>query len=292
MVIGIKDKKRLGEVLDRFYRDYGLKSRIKADPIEFPHRYDDPKDTEIAGFIASSLAYGRIDLFKPVIGKILNLADRSPYEFVINFDPRKERGLFKGIKYRMNKEGDIACLVYFIGEALRDYGSLGSLFSSFYNEDDEDIRKALIGFVDYFLSLDPTPVYGKKGYPFGLLQFFPSPVKGSPCKRLNMYLRWMVRRDDGVDFGLWKNISPSKLIIPIDTHIGRMCRNLGLTTRKNTSWQMAKEITENLKQFDPDDPVKYDFALCHLGISGECPARKNKENCSACSLEEICRREG
>ncbi len=291
MVMGIKDKKRLGEVLDRFYREYDLKSRIKADPIDFPHRYDDPKDIEVAGFIASSLAYGRVELFKPVIEKILNLTNKSPYEFVINFNPRKERGLFKGIKHRMNKEDDIACLVYFIGKALRNYESLGNLFSFFYNGDDEDIRKALIGFVDYFLSIDPTPIYGERAYPFGLLQFFPSPEKGSPCKRLNMYLRWMIRRDDGVDFGLWKDIPPSKLLMPIDTHIGRICRNLGLTTRKNVSWRMAKEITENLRQFDPDDPVKYDFALCHLGISGSCPPRKNNENCATCSLEEICQSE-
>ena len=288
----VMDRGKLGEVLDRFYREYDLRSRIKADPIEFPHRYDDPKDIEVAGLIASSLAYGRVDLFKSVIEKILNLTDRSPYEFLINFNPTKKRGFLEGIKYRMNKEKDIACLVYFIGEALRNYGSLGNLFSTFYNKEDEDIEKALTGFVDYFLSLDASPVYGERAYPFGLLQFFPSPEKGSPCKRLNMYLRWMVRKDDGVDFGLWKEIPPSKLIMPIDTHTARICKNLGLTTRKNLSWRMAKEITENLRQFDPDDPVKYDFALCHFGISGRCPPQKNNENCGACSLEKVCQSVG
>jgi len=137
-------------------------------------------------------------------------------------------------------------------------------------------------------------------------QFFPSPSEGSACKRLNLYLRWMIRSDDGVDFGIWacservsqspeqgegesNKIPPSKLIIPLDTHMARICTHLGLTHYKTTGWKMAEEITDNLKILDPEDPVKYDFALCHLGISGECPLHKDIKKCSKCFLKDICK---
>src|SRR3989338_3787467 len=212
---------KLKETLERFYREYDLKSRIEHDPIEFPHRYDKPEEIEIAGMIASSLAYGNVTLFKPVINKILSVPVDSLREFM------------KGVKL-----------------------------------------------------------------------FFPSPEDGSACKRLNLYLRWMVRSDDGVDFGILDKIPPSKLIIPLDTHIARICIYLGLTRLKSAGWKMAEEITDNLKLLDPDDPVKYDFALCHLGISGECPLlsvrssefgirgggrlSRLSEKCCDCSLRNVC----
>jgi len=308
---------KLKETLDRFYKEYDLKSRIEHDPIEFPHRYKKPEDIEIAGLIASSLAYGKVTLFKPVIDRILSLCNPPTpplrkggvgglKEFIINFEPTKDAKLFSGIKYRFNSERDIICLIYSIKSALIEYGSLKKLFYSFYNSGDNNITNALTGFVKYFISLDLSPVYGKKGYSDGMKQFFPSPSEGSACKRLNLYLRWMIRSDDGVDFGIWacservsqspeqgegesNKIPPSKLIIPLDTHTARICTHLGLTRLKTTGWKMAEEITDNLKTLDPEDPVKYDFALCHLGISGECPPNKDKEKCDVCSLKDICK---
>lgn len=290
---------KLKEILDRFYKEYNLKSRIEHDPIEFPHRYKKPEDIEIAGLIASSLSYGKVTLFKPVINKILSItsSNGSLQEFIINFEPAKDAKLFGGIKYRFNSERDIIGLIYSIKSALIEYGSLKKLFYSFYNSGDNNITNALIGFVKYFMSLNLSPVYGKKGHSGGMKQFFPSPAEGSACKRLNLYLRWMVRSDDGVDFGIWacsersesNKIPPSKLIIPLDTHMARICTHLGLTRLKTTGWKMAEEITDNLKILDPEDPVKYDFALCHLGISGECPPNKDKEKCDVCSLQDICK---
>lgn len=316
---------KLKETLERFYREYDLKSRIEHDPIEFPHRYNKPEEIEIAGMIASSLAYGNVTFFKPVINKILSVPVDSLREFIINFDPHKDSRLFGGIKYRFNSGKDIICLIYFIKLSLIEYGSLKNLFYSFYNHKDKNIANALNEFVKYFVSLDSSPVYGNsplsplllrgieggvpfvKGeriYPMGLKQFFPSPAEGSACKRLNLYLRWMVRSDDGVDFGIWDKIPPSKLIIPLDTHIARICKYLGLTRLKSAGWKMAEEITDNLKLLDPDDPVKYDFALCHLGISGECPLlsvrssefgirgrgrlSRLSEKCCNCSLRNVC----
>ena len=282
---------KLKETLDRFYREYNLKSRIEHDPIEFPHRYKKPEDIEIAGLIASSLAYGKVSLFKPVINKILSIASSngSLREFIINFELSKDSKLFSGIKYRFNSEKEIIGLIYFIKSALIEYGSLKNLFYSFYNSGDKNITNALTGFVKYFISLDMSAVYGKKGHTAGMKQFFPSPAEGSACKRLNLYLRWMVRSDDGVDFGIWNKILPSKLIIPLDTHMARICTHLGLTHHKTTGWKMAEEITDNLKILAPKDPVKYDFALCHLGISGECPLHKDIKKCSKCSLKDICK---
>ena len=264
---------KLKETLDRFYREYDLKSRIKHDPIEFPHRYKKPEDIEIAGLIASLLSYGKVTLFKPVINKILSLAssNSSLREFIINFEPARDAKLLKGIKYRFNSEKDIIGLIYSIKSALIEYGSLENLFYSFYNSGDNNITNALTGFVKYFISLDLSPVYGKKGYSDGMKQFFPSPSEGSACKRLNLYLRWMIRSDDGVDFGIWacservsqspeqgegesNKIPPSKLIIPLDTHTARICTHLGLTRLKTTGWKMAEEITDNLKTQMSADP--------------------------------------
>ena len=282
---------KLKETLDRFYREYNLKSRIEHDPIEFPHRYKKPEDIEIAGLIASSLAYGKVTLFKPVINKILSITslNGSLQEFIINFELSKDSKLFSGIKYRFNSEKEIIGLIYSIKSALIEYGSLKNLFYSFYNSGDKNITNALTGFVKYFISLDMSAVYDKKGQTVGIKQFFPSPAEGSACKRLNLYLRWMVRSDDSVDFGIWNKIPPSKLIIPLDTHMARICTHLGLTHHKTTGWKMAEEITDNLKILAPKDPVKYDFALCHLGISGECPPNKDKEKCDVCSLKDICK---
>lgn len=284
----MQDRLLLKESLGRFYKSYNLTERINSDPIEFPHRYKRPEDIEVVGLIASSLAYGKVTLFKPVLERIFKIMGESPSDFLLHFDIKKNAPLFTDIKYRMNKNEDILCLIYLVSAVLKEHGSLQRLFMSFYNPMDDDIGPALSGFVDYILKIDTSAVYGKDIRPFGLLQFLPSPVKGSTCKRFNMFLRWMVRSGDGVDFGIWNHVPPSKLIIPIDTHIARIGKNIGLTNRRNADWKMAKEITENLKIFDPNDPVKYDFALCHMGISGECPTAPSIEKCKRCNLSDIC----
>ncbi|MFQ5456422.1 MAG: TIGR02757 family protein [Nitrospirota bacterium] len=287
--MGIKDIEKVRVLLDRFYIEHkdNMGKWIRNDPIEFPHSYDNPADIEIAGFIASSLAYGRVSLFKPVIRKILSLSNGSLYDFVVNFEI-KDLSRFEDIRYRMSSGMDIACFIYFIREILRKHDSIGRIFYSLYNPEDNDIGNTLIRFVEYMLGIDSTPVYGSKIYPKGLLFLLPSPQKGSACKRLNLFLRWMVRSGDGIDFGLWRDIPPSRLIIPLDTHIAQTCRNLGLTALKTNGWKMAREITANLKHLDHDDPVKYDFALCHHSISGGCSHIEDRDRCKECILEDIC----
>lgn len=269
----------LKQTLDRFYNAYNFKDRVLHDPIEFPHQYKKPEDIEVSGFIASCFAYGRVDLFKLVVRRILSIIGKNPYEFLLSFNLKKQSYLFSGIKYRFNENEDILCLLYILSKIFKRYGSIEVLFKKSYKDVDANIEYGLGGLISGLLSVDTSPVYSKNIRPAGLLQFFPSPEKRSACKRMNLFLRWMIR-DKDIDFGIWKGISKNKLIIPLDTHIARISRCLGFTDRKSEDWKMAVGITEALKNFDPEDPLKYDFALCHQGISKIC----SKMYCRKCSL--------
>lgn len=273
----------LKNTLDTFYKEYNFRERLRHDPIEFPHRYSHPADIEAAGFVAACFAYGKVALFKPVIERILKPGGKRPAQFFADLDIGKDARYFEGISYRFNKEKDILCLVYLLSETLKEWGSLQKLFSHYYRSDHEDIKKGLSGLVGYLLSINTSPVYGTDRKPAGLTQLFPSPAKGSACKRMNLFLRWMVRRDD-IDLGIWDNVPPFKLIIPLDTHIARIARCLGFTRRKASDWKTAEEITAALKKFDPRDPLKYDFALCHHGISGFCRGEQSPDACRECTF--------
>ncbi len=272
----------LKEVLDRFYSEYDFEGRISRDPIEFPHKYNQPADIEISGIIASCFAYGRVDLFKPVVKAVLSPMGSSPRDFLLDFS-LKQRSLFSGLNYRFNKNDDILCLLYGLAEVLRKYGSIERLFKLHYQDSDLDIGNGLTGFVKTILDFDTSVIYGKNVRTRGFLQFFPLPDRGSACKRMNLFLRWMIR-DRDIDFGIWKGIPKSRLIIPLDTHIARISRCLGFTKRSSQDWKTAVEITDALKAFDPNDPLKYDFALCHQGISGLC----DKMRCRECAFRIDC----
>jgi uncharacterized protein (TIGR02757 family) len=269
----------LKTTLDRFYEDFDFAGTILRDPIELPLSYSALRDKEIAGFIAAAFAYGNVKLFKPVEKMLLSRMGASPFDFIVDFDIKSQRKLFGGIKYRFNENDDIVALFFLLHEVLRKHGSIEAAFKRHYREDDTDIGKALAGLIDDMITVDTSPVYGSNIKPSGLLQFIPSPRKGSACKRMNLYLRWMIR-DRDIDFGIWKGIPKNKLVIPLDTHISRISKCLGLTNRKSQDWKMAVEITEALMKLDPEDPLKYDFALCHQGISKVCSAK----NCDGCSL--------
>ncbi|MBI4685325.1 MAG: TIGR02757 family protein [Nitrospirae bacterium] len=274
---------RLKQILDRFYSEYDFRDRILHDPIEFPHRYKRVEDIEVTSFLASCFAYGRVDLFRQVIEKIIEKMGCSPYEFLSGFRPKRHGKLFSGIRYRFNRNEDIVCLLNSICHLLKRYGSVEQAFKSFYEDEHNNTGNALTGFVDYLLSIDTREVYGRNIRPDGLVQFFPFPVKGSACKRMNLFLRWMIR-DRDIDFGIWKGIPKSKLIIPLDTHIARISRCLGFTFRRSDDWKTAVEITDSLKKLDPEDPLKYDFAICHYGITGLCNPKTGikGDNCKRC----------
>jgi len=274
--------KSLKQTLDRLYREYDFEGRVLHDPIEFPHQFKRPEDIELSGFIASCFAYGRVDLFKPVIKNILSVMGESPYGFLREFSLKKHGPLFSGIKYRFNKSDDIVCLLYALNRVIKKYGSIEAALKSSYRDDDPDTGNGLAGLVNVLLGTDVSPVYGKDIKPAGFRQFLPSPASGSACKRICLFLRWMVR-DADIDFGIWKGIPGSKLVIPLDTHIARISKCLGFTKRSSQDWKMAVEITGALRKLDPSDPLKYDFALCHQGIAGLC----SKMKCAECKLLNV-----
>jgi len=278
-------KRRLNRLVKAYDREF-----LSSDPLYYLHEFSASSDREIVGLIASSLAYGRVAGIKKSIEKVLAVMEGDPTGFVLNFRPHVEGGLFKGFRHRFNVGDDISCLLYFARQMIEQSGSIGGFFMRGYATDDKNIKKALLTFTAGVLALDSVPVYGSGQLPekAGVRFFFPSPLGGSPCKRLNLYLRWMVRRADGIDFGIWQDVSPSKLVVPLDTHIARISVNLGLTSRKSRDWKMAEEITESLKCLDPEDPIKYDFALCRLGILDMCPNRVDRLKCSGCLLGDIC----
>ncbi len=273
--------KGLGKTLDRFYRDYDFQARLLHDPIEFPHRYRDPRDIELTAFISTCLAYGKVELFKSVLEQLFSKMGASPHDFIRSTGIAKQKKLFAGIKYRFNEHEDILCLFFILRNILQSHESLHTVFRKYYHDGDRTIGSGLAGLMETARAVNTAAVYGKNIQPPGLLHFFSSPAQGSACKRANLFLRWMIR-DRDIDFGIWKEIPKNRLVIPLDTHIARISRCLGLTSRKTQDWTMAVEITGALKRFDPEDPLKYDFALCHHGISGVCKGTRDPEACRSC----------
>ncbi|MEK7286533.1 MAG: TIGR02757 family protein [Nitrospirota bacterium] len=287
----LRQIKRLADPLEALY-NIPILHRIQNDPVAILHRYCDPIEIETVGWLTASFSYGRASFFHQPIEKILSLAKESDsfYKYLLTFNLSRERHRFRDITYRFNSANDILALIYIMSQIISEYGTLQAAFMSGFRDTDPDIGSALSRFVEKMRNTDTKPIYGTTKKPAGLLHFFPSPAEGSACKRWNLYLRWMVRPNQCLDFGIWKAIFPSQLIIPLDTHITRIGQYLGLTSRKTPDWVMAKEITQNLMRFDPNDPLKYDFPLCHLGISGLCPTVLKREKCQICPLLPACPR--
>jgi len=257
--------------------------------LSFCHRYKNTLDQEIVGLIASSFAYGKVNSIKQSVEKILAVLTPTPHDFIASYEPASSMDLLPGFTHRFNNQLDLLALFWAIKTMIEQAGSVGNYFLRFYDSKADDITSALIGFTSAVLKMDYSPIYGSQAVPadsyFTFL--FPSPASGSSCKRLCMYLRWMVRPADGIDLGLWQLIPPRKLVIPVDAHIQRIARFLGLTSRKQADWRMAQEITAALKVFDAEDPVKYDFSLCHIGISEGCRGQQ-RDACLTCDLAALC----
>jgi uncharacterized protein (TIGR02757 family) len=265
-------------------------ANLANDPLSFCHRYRDPADREVVGLIASSFAYGQVKIILNNLEKIFGVMGTSPRRFVEQFEPDQGKRLFAGFKHRFNDCRDLCALLWGTRTMLQEADSINDFFLSGLDPGAPDTTSALTAFSSAVLGLDYSPVFDADQIPassyFPFL--FPSPASGSACKRLCMYLRWMARPADGIDLGLWQEVPPAKLIIPVDAHIQRICRYLGFTNRRQADWKMAVEITAALRRLDPQDPVKYDFSLCHLGISAGCDG-KDPARCLSCSISNICR---
>jgi|WetSurMetagenome_2_1015567.scaffolds.fasta_scaffold293611_2 uncharacterized protein (TIGR02757 family) len=249
--------------LDYHFRYFG-KDKISPDPLEFLHKYSNASDIEVIGFLASAVAYGNVRQIINTLTEIEKIINKEPYNFIIHFNQKKELKHFKDLKHRFYTPDDFIQLFEILHQCYINYSSLKELFLLYYFDDESDLKNSISCFSKNLLNLCLKCSHRNSISP-GLKFMFPDPNKGSACKRMNLFLRWMVRKD-ALDFGLWNDIPTNKLIIPVDTHVARICRELKLTYRKNVSWKMAEEITKNLKKYDPIDPVKYDFAICHIGM--------------------------
>ena len=279
------DTAKLKKCLDILAEDYGARY-LDTDPVGLVHKFKAPDDIEVAGFIVSVLAYGNAGQIRKSATRVLDLTGSSPAEFARTLTRKKVLNTFHGFKHRWTDGGDIAYLFWISGRIINEYGSVGAFIKSLFDPGDETIAGVMSKFSEWIRNhyTDEFRLDSKRR---GIAYLVPSPVDGSACKRLAMYFRWMVRGPDGVDFGLWDFISTSQLVIPVDRHIACMGRRLGLTTRKSADWKMVIEITESLRHLDPDDPVRYDFALVRPGILGECPAN-SRGNCDLCVLHYVC----
>jgi len=257
------------QALEDLYGKYNRREYVHPDPLEFLYNYDDPRDREIVGLVASSLAYGRV---RQILRSVASVLDRmaSPAKYLAGSTREGLEGTFAGFKHRFTTGRELALMLAGAKGAIERYGSLEACFASGMKDGDETVLPALREFAGQLNTLCGC----------GARSLVPEAGAGSACKRLNLYLRWMARRDE-VDPGGWESVPARMLIVPVDTHMYRLCGALGMTRRKAADMRAALEITACFREIAPEDPVKYDFALTRLGIRSECDPRKFLECCGA-----------
>lgn len=270
---------KIKDVLERLYAKYNHRYLIKPDPLQFVYRYSGRADMEVAGLLAAVLAYGRVEQIEKSLDDLFARMGDSPFKFALNFDEKKKQKI-EDFKHRFTTGSDIAGLLTGLKKVLNKYGSIEKFFVGGYTSSDKNIIPALSKFCGSFLNMSRGHISK------GLAYLLPRPEAGSVCKRLNLFLRWMVRKDD-VDTGLWQSIDKAKLIVPVDVHMGRLCKILGFYEQKTVSLSAAIKITEGFAAVEPADPVKYDFALSRIGIVENCTGRPSGR-CRACELFEYC----
>jgi uncharacterized protein (TIGR02757 family) len=281
----LTDLALLKNCLDKLADEYGARF-LDSDPVGLVHEYDSPEDREVAGFVISVLAYGGASQIRKSGREVLSYTGKSPEKFVRDLTPDDAIGTFRSFRHRWTDGGDIAYIFWVIGEILREFGSVGALVRSLDNPDEPTIDGVMTRF-SAWVTERYSDRFRLNSSRDGISYLIPSPARGSACKRLALYFRWMVRGPDGTDFGLWQFISTARLVIPVDRHIARMAGLIGLTARRTADWKMVLEITESLRRIDPHDPVRYDFALVRPGILRQCTVL-SKGDCPSCHLREIC----
>lgn len=252
-------KNNLKNFLDRKVDLYNQPSFIKDDPISIPRSFTKKQDIEIAGFFAAVFSWGNRTTIINKSKGLMQLMDNTPYEFCLHHTDNDLKKLLT-FKHRTFNATDLLYFISFFKMHYEKHPSLETAFSQWMSKKDPTVEKGLIGFYHYFFSLPDIPGRTRK--------HIASPEKNSSCKRLNMFLRWMVRRDNkGVDFGIWKNIIPAQLICPLDVHVARVAAHLEILKRKQTDWEASLQLTNFLRTLDVADPVKYDFALFGIGVT-------------------------
>ena len=262
-----------------------------TDPIHIVRRYEAADDREVVGFCAAALAFGRVASVLQSIEALLAVMGPHPAAFVRSFTPARHRSRIEPLVHRWIRGRDLVALLIILGRMLRESGSIEAFFAAGDDPSAPDVGPGLSAFSSRALATDLREAYGTRmPARAGVAYFFPRPTAGSACKRLNLFMRWMVRRDE-IDLGVWTTVSPARLIVPLDTHVIRVGRCLRLTRHVSPGWKMASEITASLRTIDPTDPVRFDFSLCHLGMMNACGFDRAQRD-SQCPLRGACWPEG
>lgn len=252
----INQTEELYKLLEEKVQEYNSPKFIEADPISIPHQFDRKEDIEIAGFLVAIIAWGQRKTILNNGEKLLQMMEYSPYDFIVNHSKKD----LKAAKTFVHRTFNGIDLCFFLSQLQRIYKEQGGLEAAFCNSKTLSVKEKIAHFKEQFFQAP---------HELRTTKHLADPNKGSTAKRLNMFLRWMVRNDNvGVDFGIWKGIDTKDLMLPLDVHTGNVGRQLGLLTRKQNDWRAVEEITKNLRKFDPIDPVKYDFALFGMGVNG------------------------
>ena len=275
--------------LERLYDDYNREDSA-TDPVQIVRRYRDPADIEVVGFCAAALAFGRVASVLNTVGTLARILGDRPVDYVRGFDPSAPHPELRAMVHRWTRGVDLVALLWILRQMLERSGSIEAFFVVDDDPSAVDVSGALDSFSRRALSLDLERAYGRIPKRPGVGYFFPRPSAGSACKRLNLFLRWMVRRD-AIDFGIWTRVPPSRLVVPLDTHVIRLGQCLRLTTYTSPGWKMAASITASLRRIDPVDPVRFDFSLCHIGMMNACGFDRRQGD-SQCPLKGICHPRG
>ena len=275
-----------GDRFEELYRAFDHTSSA-SDPVHIVRRFGEPADREVVGFCAAGLAFGRVSSVLQSIEALLQVMGSKPAAFVRDFDPVRHGPRLAPLVHRWIRGRDLVALLLVLQRMLREAGSIEAFFREGDDATQAHIGVALDAFSTRALRTDLRAAYGRRvPKQRGVSYFFPRPSSGSACKRLNLFLRWMVRRD-AIDLGVWTTVSPSRLIVPLDTHVIRLGRCLRLTKYTSPGWKMAEEITASLRKLHPEDPVRYDFSLCHVGMMSACGFGKAQRD-TQCPLRGMC----
>ncbi len=260
-------------------------ARVATDPVEFVRAFVDRDDVELVALIASSVAFGNVKALRAKLKDALDRIGRiGPHPATAADDEPSLRRALAGWRHRVWIDDDLARMIVGARRVQRAHGSLGARFAADLREA-PDFREGLARFVDAIRAAGGLDQSERRG----ARHLLPDPRASSGCKRLLLFLRWMVR-SDGADLGIWRDLVPaSALLVPVDVHIHKLARNLGLTQRDGANWRTTEEITASLRRYDAADPVRYDFALCHMGMAQRCPSRRDPKRCEGCAVREVCR---
>ena len=273
--------------LDAIYRTFDHVDSA-LDPVHIVRRYVSREDREIVGFCSAALAFGRVASVLQSVEALLRVMGPRPAEYVRRFDPASDAAPLLPLVHRWIRGRDLVALVLVLQRMLRDHGSIEGFFLAGDDPSTPDVHAALDSFSTRALETDLTAAYGRRRPArAGVAYFFPRPSAGSACKRLNLFLRWMVRKD-AIDLEVWTRVASSRLVVPLDTHVIRLGRCLRLTRYTSPGWKMAAEITASLREMDAADPVRFDFSLCHVGMMNACGFDKPQRD-SQCPLRGACR---